>query len=227
MSTFSKVQSLSAIFTVRQLAAKTMQVSQNSFEAIKDASVKVPRRVLVAVTVIVLVAGAVLIASTTRGASPAPGGDNKAGPSSSAAASIAEEKRNLRSQVDTTEGRPVDGRDPSTQKQTSLEQAASSAIGNSTRTDTPAAGVQGDTNRKTSYNDVYGDPKKTGINAAGCFIGYGKPGQQCMQAGLAGDDKVLTCNEMRTRFSDGVIVSGSDRFKLDTNGDGVACGQGD
>jgi hypothetical protein len=28
-------------------------------------------------------------------------------------------------------------------------------------------------------------------------------------------------------FPDGVVVSGRDRFRLDRNGDGIACGTGD
>lgn len=136
-------------------------------------------------------------------------------------------KETLQGQVDTSRGEPQAGRDPSSQQQTSLAYAASSANGAGSRTDKPAAGVSGHNHTQTSYSDVYGDPQKTGINSAGCFVDYGIPGEQCVPAGLAGDDGLLTCAELRSQFADGVKLSGSDRFHLDHNRDGWACGTGE
>lgn len=136
-------------------------------------------------------------------------------------------KRDLQSQVDSSNGTPQTGRDPSTQQQTSLDQAASTASGNGLRTSTPAAGLTDHSHHHATYADMYGDPSKTGINAAGCFIDYGIPGEQCLAAGLAEPDGALRCDKVRTKFPDGIKVSGTDRFHIDADGDGMACGAGE
>lgn len=142
-------------------------------------------------------------------------------------AAIEKNKDALRSQVDTTSGTPQDGRDPSMQQQTSLESAMSTPNVAGTRTSKPAAGVTGDTNHHVTHGDVYGDPAQTGVNSAGCLIDYGIRGEQCLPAGLRSDDGMLSCDKVRTRFADGIKVTGVDRFHLDHNGDGLACGAGE
>jgi hypothetical protein len=143
------------------------------------------------------------------------------------AAAARAHKEDLERQVNTPSGEPRDGRDPSTQRQTTLAEAAAVANGNSRRTDKPAAQVSGDTHTHHNHGDVYGDPKKTGINAAGCYFDYGIPGEQCLSAATAGADGVLTCAEVRVKFASGIKVSGTDRFHLDHNGDRTACGAGE
>lgn len=144
--------------------------------------------------------------------------------------STEEYQKSLKAQVDNENGSPTDGRNPANQSQTSLETAASTPSGTGTRTDAPASGVTGSTGAKVNPEDVYGTndkQKATGINSAGCFYDYGVPGQECMPAHMAKADGSLDCNGVKMHFPKGVKVSGTDRFKLDTNGDGVACGFGD
>ena len=133
----------------------------------------------------------------------------------------------LRAQVDTVAGEPRAGRDPAATYQTSLDEAAAAPNGAGMRTDKPAAGVTGSMNHPVQSPDVYGDPKKTGINSAGCFIDYGIAGEQCMPAGMRSADGSLNCAGVRMHFADGIRVTGTDRFKLDTNLDGIACGVGE
>ncbi|WP_354216922.1 hypothetical protein [Arthrobacter sp. UYCo732] len=74
--------------------------------------------------------------------------------------------------------------------------------------------------------------KLKGTGNGGCVAGYGKPGQ-CLPAfppshAAHGMDMPWTCEEMRTIFVDGITVErGKDTLKLDTNNDGVACGESD
>jgi hypothetical protein len=72
---------------------------------------------------------------------------------------------------------------------------------------------------------------KAGGNG-GCVTGYGDPGQ-CLPVvppshaahGMVG---TWTCRETRTIFVKGIKVDpGKDTLKLDSNKDGVACGEGD
>jgi len=132
-------------------------------------------------------------------------------------------KKELQSQVTAQDGTPSSGRDPSTQQQTSLASAASKPSGVGQRTDTPAAGTAG-SSAHTDPDDVYGDPAKTGIGTNGCYVDYGKQGEQCLpaHAAMGGD---LTCDNVRSHgFPHGIKVTGKDRFHLDTNHDGTACG---
>jgi hypothetical protein len=133
-------------------------------------------------------------------------------------------KNTLQSQVDTDTGEPRSGRDPSSQQQGSLAAAASNPTGaGSRRTDNPASGVSGNNSTQNDKSDVYGDPNQTGINAAGCFYDYSEPGA-CVQAHY-GTNGVLTCSGVHSAgFHNGVrIVTGNDRFNLDTDHDGIAC----
>lgn len=133
-------------------------------------------------------------------------------------------KKALQGQVTEGNGAPSNGRDPSTQQQTSLASAASQPSGVGQRTDTPAADVTGDHNHDTQPNDVYGDSKKTGIGTNGCYIDYGIQGEQCLPAHAAMGGE-LTCDNVRSHdFPHGIKVTGTDRFHLDTNHDGTACG---
>jgi hypothetical protein len=132
-------------------------------------------------------------------------------------------KEQLRSQVDTTSGEPRSGRDPATQQQTSLSSAASSPSGAGTQIDPP---VSDPNSQDASASLVLGDPSQTGLNASGCFYDYGIPGQQCVPA-QAANGGVLACSGVHKYFPSGVIVSGTDRFHLDNNLDGTACGSDD
>jgi hypothetical protein len=136
-------------------------------------------------------------------------------------------KQTLQNQVDTSDGQPRDGRDPGSQSQTSLMQAASSPHGNGMQTDTPASGVSGSNHPQTTSADIYGDPSKTGINAAGCYIDYGIQGQECLQADMANSDGSMGCDMVRMEFPNGIKVTGKDRFNLDHNQNKIACDSGD
>ncbi len=136
------------------------------------------------------------------------------------------------SQVDTETGAPRSGRDPATQQQTSLADAASRPTGASTSGDitsgTTTSGAQDDHDGHSEPSDVIADPKQTGILVNGCYADYGKPGEECVPAHAATNGK-LTCSGIRTHagFPNGVKVTGTDRFNLDTNGDKIACNSGD
>lgn len=151
----------------------------------------------------------------------------------SPAEAAADYRKGLQAQVDNEDGSPVSGRDPSAQAQTSLAAAASTPTGTGMRTATPAAGVPKDHvghQHGTSSADVYGttaQQRESGINSAGCFYDYGTPGSQCVPAYLANADGKLECSAVRKQFADGVKVSGNDRFGLDGNRDGIACGKAD
>jgi hypothetical protein len=145
------------------------------------------------------------------------------GPSPSASAQAVAA---LQDQVQDASGAPRAGRDPANQPQTGLAAAASRATGVGRRTDTPAAAISGDHQRDAQPSDVLGNAKKTGLSAAGCFIDYGVAGQQCVPASAA-TNGVLTCAGVISLFPQGVTVAGRDRFHLDQNHDGTACGPGD
>lgn len=132
----------------------------------------------------------------------------------------------LLSQVDTDTGEPRSGRDPASQQQTSLASVSSSQTGTGQTVTKPASGVAEDHSRHVGYSDVYADPNKTGIATSGCYIDYGIPGDQCVPSHIA-IDGALTCSGVRKHFPNGVKLSGTDRFNLDTNLDKVACGSGD
>lgn len=136
------------------------------------------------------------------------------------------EQAALKSQVDTSTGQPQSGRDPSRQPQSSLQAAASSQHGNGMQNSKPASDITGSNRPATKASDVYGDPSKTGINDAGCYIDYGIQGQQCLAADMAANGK-MSCDMVHMDFPDGISVVGTDRLGLDLNKDGTACGKGD
>jgi hypothetical protein len=87
----------------------------------------------------------------------------------------------LRAQVDTAAGAPLNGRDPAAQSQTSLAAAASAPVGNGLRTDAPAAAVAGDHSHHVHPADVLPDPRATGKTSGGCLAIPGdKPGEKCV-----------------------------------------------
>jgi hypothetical protein len=175
-------------------------------------------RVLWTIAAILLLSGLTITLMSSRLAADQAAAD---------ATKAASNGQSYKGQVENSKGEPLNGRNPANQSQTSLASAASSPAGNGRRTDTPAKDVKGDQNHKTTYSDTYGDPKKTGINSAGCFVDYGIPGEQCMPAGMADKDGKLTCSAVHMHFPEGLKVSGTDRFNLDTNHDGIACNSGD
>lgn len=151
------------------------------------------------------------------------GGPNITPPLSPTAAAY---KQQLKSQVDNASGKPRSGRDPAGQQQTSLALAASSEHGSGMQTDTPAAGLTGSNRGAAKPSDVYGDPSKSRINDAGCYIDYGIQGQECLPESIAMDGMVM-CEDVVKEFPKGIKVVGTDRFGLDTNHDGIACGPND
>jgi hypothetical protein len=134
----------------------------------------------------------------------------------------------LRSQVQQPDGAPSEGRDPARQKQTGLLSAAQRPQGPGLRGRPPAADVEsgGHHHPASLPSSVLQDPKKTGVLSSGCALDYGRQGVQCLPARAPGN-KPLSCAYVLTLFPDGVVVSGRDRFGLDTNRDGVACDRGD
>jgi hypothetical protein len=132
----------------------------------------------------------------------------------------------MREEVDDEAGAPRNGRDPASQAQASLASAAASPQGNGRRVERPAAAVHGDHGRDVVPSDVLGEGRRRGLTAAGCFADYGVPGQQCLPAHAA-TRGVVTCAGVLAHFPNGVQVSGRDRFRLDRNRDGTACGTGD
>lgn len=177
---------------------------------------------VIAITAVAVAGASVAVFSLATSADTAGGGRSAAATSASAR----EYKELLESQVDTAAGEPRDGRDPANQRQTSLADAASTPNVSGNRNAKPAAGVSGDNHQDASHDHANGHMSSSRINSAGCFIDYGKQGEQCLPAGLADDGKV-TCAEVRSRFASGISVTGSDHLGIDTNKDGVACGSGD
>lgn len=160
---------------------------------------------------------AMLQTSASRKTNPAP--------------SAQEYRQQLQGQVDSTSGAPRSGRDPAAQTQTSLNSVASAPTGTGLQTDTPAAGLSGNDNHHATSGQAYSDSafnnKQAGISAAGCYIDYGVQGQECLPSHAAEADGTLTCAGVRQHFPNGIKVTGTDRFKLDGNGDKLACGTGE
>jgi hypothetical protein len=132
----------------------------------------------------------------------------------------------LRSQVDTPAAAPRPGGDPAAQRQQSLAAAAAQPKGAGRRVAKPARGIRGARGRAVTSDRIYAALKARGLNESGCFVDYGRPGDQCLPAHLARGGMV-TCADVRTHFRSGIVVARRDRFRLDRNGDGVACGAGD
>jgi hypothetical protein len=84
--------------------------------------------------------------------------------------------------------------------------------------------------RGTDRGAVAAPRRNTERRLDGCSPFYGKPGQ-CLPEqpphAQHGGTRRWTCTDVRTLFPQGVVVARADRFQLDTNRDGVACGTGD
>jgi hypothetical protein len=101
-----------------------------------------------------------------------------------------------------------------------LSQAAGQQVGSALTRQRPAAAVSGGDVR-VEPRDVL--PRRARVN--GCLPEYGHGGQ-CVPRRAPGGAAV-TCRYVRTILPQGVMVHGTDRFGLDRNGDGIACGRGD
>lgn len=135
-------------------------------------------------------------------------------------------QKSLQDQVDTDNGAPRSGRDPASQNQIDLASAASKPTFSKNTTDHPAANVGGDHQHDATNSDVFGTASSDGLGFNGCYVDYGKPGEQCLPAHAAINGK-LTCEGVREHFPDGIIVSGTDRYHLDANKNGTACDPND
>jgi hypothetical protein len=125
-------------------------------------------------------------------------------------------KKHLQGQVDDSNGAPISGRNPADQQQISLNSAASKPNGASK------------TGNGSSPTPGSGQTSADGIGSNGCYVDYGIQGQQCLAAHAA-TNGVLTCDGVRGHggFPNGIKVTGTDRYHLDTNHDGIACDSGD
>lgn len=138
----------------------------------------------------------------------------------------------LRSQVDTDNGAPRDGRNPASQTQTSLAYAASQPAGPGQRVEKPAAAVVG-THKHVDPATVLPDTKKTGVLASGCILGYGTPGSQCIPAGKVDAakkssqtltaSKPLNCDPNPTLSLQGIQLSSTDPFNRPASTGKAAC----
>lgn len=159
----------------------------------------------VSVLLISVISSAAIVPAVNRPSSDAQAGDHQ---------------RDLKAAVDSEDGEPQNGRDPASQIQNSLASAATKPSGPGQRTDTPAANVQGDHDHHAEHQTP------SGTTSAGCIVGYGKPGEQCLPT--PGEDKPVTCEYVHSKgFPHGIAVTGNDQFHLDKNHDKTACGHGD
>lgn len=147
------------------------------------------------------------------------------GPETAAPISAAAYKDSLKDQVDTAAGEPRSGRNPSTQKQTSLSEVASRENGSGSA-EAPAAGLKDNSHVTVHPSDVLNNSQQTRVSVAGCLTDYGMQGQQCLPASSVVNNKLL-CDAVKRQFPQGIMVMGTDRYNLDRNGDGTACGIGD
>jgi hypothetical protein len=130
----------------------------------------------------------------------------------------------LRLQVDTATGAPRSGRDPASQSQVSLGDAASRPEGIGTRTDKPAAGVTGSAHHTMDMSGMnMPDTKTTHVLASGCVLGYGKPGEQCLPVYIAPRGVASPCAAVHKLFPKGIAVEGNDFLGLGKDASGLAC----
>ncbi len=130
-------------------------------------------------------------------------------------------QQRLQAQVESPVGKPKSGLDPARQDQTSLAEAArSSNDGIGRRGSKPARGVKLSKLKRSAKDVLPSGPSN------GCAAGYGLPGEQCLPS-RAPNDKRLTCAYASKLFPKGIKVTGRDRLKLDSDGDGIACDPGD
>lgn len=132
----------------------------------------------------------------------------------------------LRAQVQKADGSPVRGFDPAAQRQHSLAAAAAGAVGAGQRAADPAEDAMSDHHHDVVPRDVIDPPSVSGGTSAGCAMGYGKPGAQCVPLRAPGN-VAQNCTYVRRLFPAGVAVSGADWLRLDRNRNGVACDRKD
>lgn len=128
-------------------------------------------------------------------------------------------QKQLRGQVETVTGAPRDGRDPASQPQTSLGDVASKPTG-SGRQKTDSTTKKSDTSSQTNANST--NANQDGLGTNGCYTDYGIQGQECLPAHAA-TNGVLTCDGVNSHFPNGIKVTGTDRYHLDHNHNGIAC----
>ncbi len=128
----------------------------------------------------------------------------------------------LRSQVETSEGAPREGRDPAVQQQDSLSIAASLPSGNGQRVDNPASDVPAEKQDHTNHSS-HTSPKPI---TSGCLADYGVAGEQCLPKYIA-DTKPVNCAAVKKMFAQGIKVNGTDSLGLDSDRNMVACDAGD
>lgn len=202
-------------------AAKKAPLKKSASKSTRKAVLPIPkptrftpqRLVVACAAVFVLALGLTLI----RTVSIADNASSKPG-------DVSGSQENLRQQVETADRIPRDGRDPASQQQNSLAAAASRDNG-STLTDTEGTSSAGN-GQPAKPSDVFTDSSKSGIGSNGCYVDYGIQGQQCLPAHAAHNGS-LDCGGVRKHFPDGIRVTGTDRFKLDKNGDSIACNDAD
>lgn len=166
--------------------------------------------------VVMAIAIVLIISSLVAFVVPADGSDKNTGESKSSE----DHQRELIGAVDISTGAPQDGRDPANQSQNSLASAASKPEGPGQRTAKPAKNVEG----SHSHHDA--PAKQPSVNSAGCIVGYGKAGEQCLPT--PGANKPVTCDYVHSKgFHNGISVTGDDPYHLDKNHDKTACGHGD
>lgn len=134
-------------------------------------------------------------------------------------------KDQLEGQVTDQEGAPRDGRDPASQQQNSLASSASKPTGVGQRTDQTTIETPTDHDDHSAHDDHH---QQDAIGLNGCYVDYGIQGEQCLPAHAGGTNGQLTCSSVHGHgFPNGIKVTGTDRFHLDTNHDGVACDNDD
>ena len=130
-------------------------------------------------------------------------------------------QRQLQGQVQGADGAPKAGRDPARQRQVTLAEAAgrpNPAPAKAGPRGTPVTSGRG-------AEATLKDPRKTRVLSSGCAVGYGAAGQ-CVPARAPGN-RPTTCAYVVTLFDGGVAVPRGDWLRLDTNGDGWGCADGD
>ncbi len=141
-------------------------------------------------------------------------------------------QQQLQTEVDTNTGDPQDGRNPAAQAQNSLAFAASQPNGPGQQVEKPAANVTG-ISKRVDPKSVLPDTKHTGVLSGGCLLGYGTPGETCVQVGKVADAQnaapsstkfnlstlPLSCDPGGAQTLQGVRLNSTDPFvKVAING---------
>jgi hypothetical protein len=140
-------------------------------------------------------------------------------------------QQQLQSEVETDYGSPRDGRNPASQTQTSLAYAASQPAGPGQQVDKPAAAVVGSHSHHVDPKTVLPDTRNTGVVSGGCLLGYGQPGEKCVQVGKAQPangakltgNLPLNCDPSQTLALQGILLNSTDPFNRPAASDKAAC----